>query len=122
VSEQKSSITPQATVQSIGQINVYIETTDPAKYSYLGWGGHLIPGSVATWPDGTEWHYVTTHLGASGTWVELGVYGYEYNSYLTVYSYDSRLDAGQPLYVGNPPIHPSSSSDNGAIIIVTGYI
>lgn len=117
VSEQKSSISTQASTTSLGQINVWVETDD---FAYLGWGGHIIPGSVAAEPTGTEWHYVTTHLGSSGSCTEIGVYRSESDSVLTVYSYDNRVEPGHPLYVGTTPIHPSPSSDNGAIIIVTG--
>lgn len=120
ISEQQSPITTTTMSQSIGQINVYIETTDPYKFSYLGWGGHIIPGSEAADISGTEWHYVTTHLGSSGSCTELGVYRSEVDSSLTVYSYDNRVEPGHPLYTGTTPIHPDPSSDNGAIIIVTG--
>jgi len=120
VSEQKPSVTTQAAITSIGQINVWVETTDPYKFAYLGWGGHIIPGSEAADISGTEWHFVTTHLGSSGSCTELGVYRSESDSVLTVYSYDNRVEPGHPLYTGTTPIHPAPSSDNGAIIIVTG--
>lgn len=63
---------------------------------FQGINGYMRPGDLEVSTGGTECHYFTSHIGADGEWIEVGVARFfdSSNEYF-VYTYDSTRPSGQ---------------------------
>lgn len=76
-------------VQKDGRMVIY-------EANYNGINGYMRPGNLEVSSTGTEAHYITSHLGYGGRWIEVGVARFNYNpTQYVVYTYDSGRPAGQ---------------------------
>ncbi|MBE0428092.1 MAG: hypothetical protein IBX72_15820 [Nitrospirae bacterium] len=83
------TIGTQAVAQKDGRMVIYEE-------NYRGINGYIRPGPMEVSSSGTQYQYFTSHLGAAGKWIEVGVARFYWNpNEYVVYTYDSTQPAGQ---------------------------